>query len=71
MKEWASLPPEERRAARTGRSEFEARESMNSCLNSVLGLVKGNAAATNKAWKISWGNYLINTPEEIAEHLTI
>ena len=69
MEDWKSLTTEEKHAARAGRGEHELSTVQNNCLKSVLGLLYGHADATNRAWKIAWGNYLINPPEDIAAYL--
>ena len=68
MKEWLNLTKDERAEARAGRGRYENKQRMDDCLAAVLAILKGNAGATAKAWKVAWGNYLINTPEEIATY---
>ena len=69
MREWTTLNEEERAAARGDRSHSENRQRMDDCLAAVLAMVKGDDRATRRAWKMIWGNYLINTPEEIVAYL--
>lgn len=69
MKKWENLTKEEKQNARAGRSEYETNQIKNNCLKTTLGLLKNDSAAQRRAWKIAWGNYLINTPDEIAAHL--
>lgn len=59
---------EERKAARDGWGYFERRVKMDGTLENVLGLLAGNERATEAAWKLPWGNYLVNTAEEIADY---
>lgn len=68
MREWLTLSQEERKQARGGRGEFENKERMNACLGDVLALLTGCPEATGVAWKLTWGNYLINTPAEIVAY---
>lgn len=68
MRSWLTLTKDEKVAARGGRRQFENKERMNRCLQDVLALLTGDAKATAKAWKITWGNYLINTPAEIVAY---
>jgi len=66
MKEWRTMTLEEREAARAGRTFFASKKMMDDCLRRTLALLEGNPPAIARAWKIAWGNYLVNTPEEIA-----
>lgn len=69
MREWRNLTLEQREAERDKvPGHFNRREKMNACLTATLELLKGNQFAQAKAWKLAWGNFLINTPEEIAAY---
>lgn len=69
MREWTTLTQEERIAERDKvPGSFERKTHMDACLAATLELLKDDQFAQAKAWKISWGNFLINTPEEIAAH---
>lgn len=68
MKQWSMMSLEERKAARAQRGRYSTQEKMDTCLRETLGLLSGDAAATEQAWKIAWGNYLVNTPDEIADY---
>ncbi len=68
MKDWLKLTEDEKVAARDGAGQFEIKERMNNCLNSVMNLLDGDAKALATAWKLPWGNYLINKPAEIVAY---
>ncbi len=68
MTNWPNLTADERAAARAGRDSYTLKEKMNNCLYDALALLKGNDAAREIAWKLPWGNYLVNTAEEIAAY---
>ena len=68
MKDWLKLNKDERVAARGGVGQFEIKERINNCLNSVMNLLDGDDKALATAWKLPWGNYLINTPAEIVAY---
>lgn len=68
MTNWPNLTADERAAARAGRDSYTIKEKMNNCLYDALALLKGNDAAREIAWKLPWGNYLVNTAEEIAAY---
>lgn len=68
MKNWMTLTKDEKIAARDGAGQFEIKERMNNCLSRVLNLLDGDAKALAAAWKLTWGNYLINTPTEIVAY---
>lgn len=69
MRDWRTLTPEERKAERDKvPGSFERRTRMDACLAATLELLKGDQFAQAEAWKVTYGNYLINTPEEIAAH---
>lgn len=68
MKDFRNLSINERRESRKGMTIFEANEKARNCQKSVLELLKNNSRATYISWKIAWGSYLINTPEQIAEY---
>ena len=62
MKDWRRMTPEEREAARVGREYHTCKELM------VASLLTGDQFAAARAWKIAYGCYLVNTPEEIAAY---
>lgn len=68
MRDWRKMTPEERKEARGGRSYHICKEKMDACLWDTLALLTGDSFAIARAWKIAWGCYLVNTPEEIAAH---
>lgn len=70
MREWSELSLEERQAerAKAGGTRYDQRVKMDTCFQMVIGLLGDDSFAQAKAWKLTWGNYLINTPEEIAAH---
>lgn len=69
MREWRSLSPEERRNARDRvPGIFNREDVMLECLFTTLEMLEGSPPAQVIARKVTWGNYLINTPEEIAEY---
>lgn len=68
MRDWRKMTPEERKEARFGRDFYTCKELMDARLRDTLALLNGNAFATARAWKIAWGCYLVNTPEEIAAY---
>ena len=65
MTNWPNLTADERVAARAGRDSYTLKEKMNNCLYDALALLKGNDAAREIAWKLPWGNYLVNTGESV------
>lgn len=71
MKDWRRMTTEERKAARAGRSYFTCKELMDACLRDTLALLTGDPFATARAWKIAYGCYLVNTPEEIAAYCKV
>lgn len=69
MREWMSLTPIERQSERDKiPNPFRRRIRMEMCAAAVLALLQDDPAAQKKVGKVNWGNYLINTPEEIAAH---
>lgn len=69
MRDWRDLTPEERKAERDKvPGSFERKTRMDNCLKTTLGLLGDDEAARARAWKVPYGCYLINTPEEIAAH---
>ncbi len=68
MKEWSTMTLEERKDARDCMSWSERKAKTDDTLEKVLGLLAGDERATEEAWKLPWGNYLVNTPEEIAAY---
>lgn len=68
MRNWTTMTPEEKRTAKSGRDQFALRKVMDNCLSNVLNLLAGNECATKLAWALPWGNYLVNTAEEIANY---
>lgn len=69
MREWTTLTPAERREERDRFPNESTRSiEMNACAAAVAELLRREPAAQAIARKVTWGNYLINTPEEIAAH---
>lgn len=68
MRNWTTLTPEEKETARSGRNQFEIKRMMDDCLSNVLSLLAGDERAIELAWALPWGNYLVNTAEEIANY---
>ena len=68
MRDWRKMTPEERKEARAGRDFHTCKELMDARLRDTLASLDGNAFAVARAWKIAWGCYLVNTPEEIAAY---
>lgn len=69
MRHWTGLGPEERKAERDKiPGEYARRQHMDANLAATLELLKDDQFAQAKAWKVAFGCYLINTPEEIAAH---
>lgn len=69
VREWINLTKAQREAERDKvPGSYERKARMDKCLAATLELLKDDQFAQAKAWKITWGNYLINTTEEIAAH---
>ena len=69
MRDWTTLTPTERQEERDKiPNPVKRRIRMENCAAAVLELLQNDPAARAKVGKVSWGSYLINTPEEIAEH---
>lgn len=68
MRDWKSLSEQEQRQVRSGLTRDEQEKIMTECRNAVLAQLKNQARATHRAWKLSWGSYLINSPEEIVKY---
>lgn len=69
MRDWRNLTQEERKAERDKiPRESDRKQLMNANMAATLDLLKDDQFAQAKAWKVSFGSYLINTPEEIAAH---
>lgn len=69
MRNWKSLTREERKTERDKvPGEYARKQFMDANLAATLDLLKDNQFAQAKAWKVAYGCYLINTPEEIAAH---
>ena len=69
MRDWRSLTPAERQKERDKFPNESSRSiEMNACAAAVAELLRREPAAQAIARKVTLGNYLINTPEEIAEH---
>ena len=62
------MPLSEREDAKAKRSFHANKELMDACLRRTLALLEDNPWATARAWKLAWGCYLVNTPEEIAAY---
>lgn len=70
MRFWQTLTDEEKTAARNAAGGlYAARLRMDDNLESTLRLVSHNSEAKDRAWKLASGNYLINSPEDIAAEL--
>lgn len=68
MRDWREMTPEERKASRAGRDFYDCKELMDARLRDTMALLTGKPFAIARAWKIAWGCYLVNTPEEIAAY---
>lgn len=68
MKDWRAMSTSERETARAGRGFFANKEKMDACLRRTLAILEDKPLATEMAWGLAWGCYLINTPEEIAAY---
>lgn len=68
MRDWRNLSDQERWEARSGLTRDEQEKIMTECRNAVLAQLKNQAKATRRAWKLAWGSYLINSPEEIVKY---
>lgn len=69
MRDWTTLTPAERQEERDKvPGEYARKQRMDSNLAATMDLLKDDPAARAKVGKVSYGSYLINTPEEIAEH---
>lgn len=62
------MTPEEKKVVRAGKNQFEIKKIMDDCRSNVRRLLAGNERATVLSGKILWGNYLVNTAEEIANY---
>lgn len=71
MKDWRAMPLEDRQKAMAeGGGQFSRKEKMDACLRQTMNLLDGNSKALALAWKLAWGCYLVNTPEEIVAYCT-
>lgn len=68
MKDWRGMTAEERKEARAGRAFHTCKELMDSRMRDTMALLANNPFAVARAYKIAWGCYLVNTPEEIAAY---
>ena len=69
MRDWRILTQEERKVERDKvPGEFDRKQHMDANLAATLELLKDDQFAQAKAWKVAYGCYLINPPEEIAAH---
>ena len=68
MKDWRKMTPEERKEARAGRDFYDCKKLIDSRMRDTMALLANNPFAAARAWKIAWGCYLVNTPEEIAAY---
>lgn len=69
MREWITLTMKERQDEKDRvPGVFNREDVMMECLSATLELLEDSPAAQAIARKVTLGNYLINTPEEIAEH---
>lgn len=68
MRDWRKMTKEEKVEARAGRDFHTCKALMDARLRDTMALLTGDPFSTARAWKIAWGCYLVNTPEEIAAH---
>lgn len=68
MIEWLSLSKEEKERSRDGTTYYDRRKIMDDRFQTVMELLDGDPVATTIARKMTWGNYFINTAEEIADY---
>lgn len=68
MRDWREMTPEERKEARAGRNFYDCKEIMDARMRDTMALLDGKPFAIARAWRIAWGCYLVNTPEEIATY---
>lgn len=69
MTEWKTLSKEERKQARAKfLSDSDANLHASDTYGDVLMLLKDDPAAQDVARKLTFGNYLINRPLDIAAH---
>ena len=69
MRDWRSLTPEERRAERDKvPGYFNRKTAMDQCLSITLSILRNEPNAQKVEWKLTWGDYLVNSPVEIAAH---
>ena len=69
MRDWRTLTQDERFAERDKIPDSAERKAhMEACLTATMELLKDDPFAQARAWKVAWGNYLINAPEAIAAH---
>lgn len=69
MRDWRSLTPEERKAERDKvPGHFNRKTAMDQCLSITLAILRNEPDVQKEAWKLAWGDYLINSPVEIAAH---
>lgn len=68
MRDWRKMTAEERKEARAGRDFHICKELMDAKMRDTMAILVGKPFAIARAWKIAWGCYLVNTPEEIAAY---
>lgn len=69
MRDWRGLTQAERIEAEAKFSSSSQRnEWMEANFAATMELLKANPEAQAAARKVSWGSYLINTPEDIATY---
>lgn len=68
MKYWNDLNMEERRAVIFKHGVEKVDDVAKACFFAAAELVKDDKAAVRMVWCIAVNDFLINTPEEVAEH---
>ncbi len=68
MKYWNDLSMEERRNVIMKHGAAKVDDVAKACLFTTAELVQDDEAAVRMVWKIPVNDFLINTPEEVAEH---
>lgn len=67
MRNWNTLTPEEKKTARAKfHFSYKLHQFMDDNVKKTKELLKDEPLAQKLAGKVLYGNYLINTPEEIA-----
>ncbi len=68
MKYWNDLSMEERRAAIMKHGAAKVDAVAKACFFATAELVQDDEVAVQMVWRIPVNDFLINTPEEVAEH---